>query len=140
MKMKRLLFIAGAILFMDALVSAADEGIVRHSEDVLTGKQLIRAVMDSPLGYIERDDNGPAAEQIRAALKQPGLRVVLRARVVGAFSNPDCKRIEFIYSTPDYLVLKKNSAEEKEPFATGVTLNICRNGNPPMERNFVPLN
>jgi hypothetical protein len=48
--------------------------------------------------------------------------------VIGHFSDPDCKRIEYVYVSDAPV---RNPDGSTAPFRIGYQMNICRNGQPP---------
>jgi hypothetical protein len=73
-------------------------------------------------------ETGATALMFRKVLG-PNAKITLRAKVIGHFKNPDCKRIEYAY-TSDTLV--RNREGNAEPFQASYRINICRDGQPPV--------
>jgi hypothetical protein len=73
-------------------------------------------------------ETGTAARMFQQVLG-PNARITLRAKVIGHFRDPDCKRIEYVYTSDTPI---RNPDGGTAPFRAGYQMNICRNGQPPI--------
>jgi len=92
---------------------------------------LFRAAIDSPTGNFRAQVFGQLAQQVQQAIGAPNTPVFADIKTVQSFKQEGCKRLAMTLSTPEHKMKLTNGT--MAPFAATWTLNICRNGKPPVE-------
>jgi hypothetical protein len=92
---------------------------------------LFRAAIDSPTGSFRTQVYGPLAQKVQQSVGAPNTPVFAEITTVETFKQEGCKRLAMKLSTPQHQM--KLSSGGMAPFAATWTLNVCRDGSPPME-------
>ncbi len=92
---------------------------------------LFRAAIDSPTGSIRTQVYGQMAQRIQQAIGAPGTPVFAEVKTVHSFKQEGCKRLAMTLSAPNHQM--KTSDGGSQPLAATWTLNVCRDGSPPVE-------
>lgn len=124
--MKRTLIFLGMFLAPAAFAQVA----IQQSADTKP-IDLFRAAIDSPSGSIRTQVYGQLAQRIQQAVGAPDAPVFAEVKTVQKYKQEGCRRLAMTLSTPSHKMKLSNG--DMAPFAATWTLNVCRDGLPPME-------
>lgn len=101
-------------------------------------RELLLEAVRSPSGTAQANVEGPVAEKIRDALKNPNVRVLADVITVTNLKQEGCKQLSLRFTTPGTMMQSKEGPAV--PFEMRMGVNMCPDGYPPMsEAGMAPV-